>query len=195
MRVAPAGAKLKAMVAHNGQLITGMERVTPKIEGTGSDACVVPDVENDVLKIVVYNRYAPADPQVAFIKGFGLKNAAMASSCAHDSHNIIALGTSDELIAQGMNRIIELQGGQVVVTPERSVELALPIAGLLSTGSMEEIVPKFKQLTAAAREAGCAFDAPFMTLSFMALPVIPALKLSDKGLFDVTKFEFTRLVE
>ncbi len=195
LRVSPMGKKMKVMVAYNGQLLTGKELVMPKTATTDGEENVVSDVENDVLKIVVYNRYTPATPQIAFIKGFGLKEAAMASSCAHDSHNIIAIGTTDELIAQAVNRIIDMNGGQIVVTPDRTTEIALPITGLLSPLSMSEIAPQYTLLTKAAQEAGCKFDAPFMTLSFMALPVIPELKLSDKGLFDVGKFQFTRLME
>jgi adenine deaminase len=149
---------------------------------------IVSDVEEDVMKIVVLSRYTHSRPAIGFIKGFGLKRGALASTIAHDSHNIVAVGTSDEAIATAINHVIQLQGGIVVEENGQCEALPLPIAGLISPMSAADTASAYAHLTNRAHELGCTFDAPFMTLSFMALPVIPKLKMTDKGLFDTALF-------
>lgn len=189
LRVPLSGEKLKVITAEDLSLRTGMEIVTPKVE----DGCVVPDVQNDILKIVVLNRYKKDRPQVAFIKGFGLKSGAMGSTIAHDSHNIIAIGTSDEEIVKVINTLVDYKGGLLICDGHSISGIKLPVGGLMSTLGGEAIAQKYSALKSMALSQGCPFNAPFMTLAFMALPVIPDLKLTDKGLFDVLKFEFTSL--
>ncbi|WP_294951122.1 adenine deaminase [Sulfurovum sp.] len=145
----------------------------------------------DVLKITVVNRYENATPAVAYVHGFGLKKGAIASSVAHDSHNIIAVGCSDALIAKAVNTIIEKRGGICAVTEEETEVLDLPIAGLMSDRDGFEVAERYAKLDKRVKEEFCSpLSAPFMTLSFMALLVIPELKLSDKGLFDGRSFHF-----
>jgi len=145
----------------------------------------------DILKITVVNRYKNVLPAVAYVHGFGLKKGAMASSVAHDSHNIIAVGCSDELIAKAVNTIIANQGGICAVTEDETEVLALPIAGLMSDRDGFEVAERYAELDTIVREEFASpLSAPFMTLSFMALLVIPELKLSDKGLFDGRSFHF-----
>jgi adenine deaminase len=151
---------------------------------------------NDILKLVVYNRYKDAQPKLAFINGFGLKNGAIASSVAHDSHNIIAVGTSDEDIEQAINLIVREKGGISVVADEKMGVLPLPIAGLMSDKDGYEVAKDYTQIDEFAKsQLNCTLKSPFMSLSFMALLVIPSLKLSDKGLFDGNTFEFTDIFE
>jgi adenine deaminase len=151
---------------------------------------------NDILKLVVYNRYKDAQPKLAFINGFGLKNGAIASSVAHDSHNIIAVGTSDEDIAEAINLVVREKGGISVVADEKMGVLPLPIAGLMSDKDGYEVAKDYTQIDEFAKsQLKCTLKSPFMSLSFMALLVIPSLKLSDKGLFDGNTFEFTYIFE
>jgi adenine deaminase len=145
------------------------------------------------LKIVVVNRYQNAKPAVAFIKNFGLKKGAIASSVAHDCHNIVAVGTSDEELCKAVNLIIENTGGICAVDGEEKISLALPVAGIMSDMNGYETGEKYKEIDAMAKNLGSHLKAPFMTLSFMALLVIPDLKLSDKGLFSGTSFSFVDL--
>ncbi len=173
-------AKVKVMKAFEGQLFT------KAIEGKSG-------VENDILKLIVYNRYKKAKPAIGFIKGFQLKKGAMASTIAHDSHNIIALGCSDREIVMAVNALVESKGGFSVTDGEKVEQLPLPIAGLMSPLRGEELGQRHCQLKQMAKQIGCPFSAPFMTLAFMALPVIPELKLIDTGLFDGLKFGFTDL--
>ncbi len=181
---------IKVIVAQNGQLITLKDTVLPKnINGE-----VISDTNQDVLKIVVYSRYKPSQPAVAFIKGFGLKQGAIASSVAHDSHNIIAVGVSDEAIVEAINLIIREKGGISAVSDSRMGVLPLPIAGLMSNKDAYTVAKDYQQIDAFAKnELGATLSSPFMSLSFMALLVIPSLKLSDLGLFDAENFEFTDL--
>ncbi len=147
--------------------------------------------KEDVLKITVVNRYEDAPPAVAYVHGFGLKNGAIASSVAHDSHNIIAVGCSDELIAKAVNAIVKRKGGICAVTEDTLHLLRLPVAGLMSDEDGLEVAERYEMIDRFARETlASPLEAPFMTLSFMALLVIPELKLSDKGLFDGTAFHF-----
>lgn len=188
----PAGnGKLKVIQAFDGDLVTEQILVTPNI----LDGCVMSDVENDILKITVINRYQPGKPAVAFIRGFGLKRGALASTVAHDSHNIISIGTSDEAMVQAINSLVQNKGGIAVTDGNTLDVLPLPVAGLMGNTDGYEVARKYENINKKARALGGNLQAPFMTLSFMALLVIPDLKLSDKGLFDGTKFAFTQLFE
>ena len=149
------------------------------------------DVRHDILKIAVLNRYTvSAKPAVGFIHGFHLKFGAIASCIAHDSHNIICVGADDESIVNAINIVVRNRGGLAVCTGSNIFDLPLPIGGIMSNVSCETMAQQYLQLTSLCRALGCHLTAPFMTLSFMALPVIPSLKISDKGLFDVEKFDF-----
>lgn len=172
--------KVRVIVAKGGTLLTD-ELIISKDE-IGKD--------NDILKLVVYNRYTPAKPQVAYIKGFGLEVGALCSTVAHDSHNIVAVGVDDASIVKLINHIIGLKGGIAVYDGQSIFDLPLPVAGLISPLSPEEVSYRFDKLLAISFRIGCQFESPFMTMSFMALPVIPKLKLTDMGLFDGTSFGF-----
>ena len=189
IRVQPDGHQIKVIKAFDGQLITALEEAEASIENDN----VVSNPEQDVLKLVVVNRYAKAKPAVAFIRGFGFKNGAIASSVAHDSHNIVAVGVSDKDIVRAINLVIEEQGGVVAVDAETQKVLPLPVAGLMSVNNAYQVAESYHQIDRLSHQMGSKLRAPFMTLSFMALLVIPELKLSDKGLFDGTTFSFTRL--
>lgn len=171
--------------ALDGQLITGKypARIIPETGIWKSDP------SRDILKIVVLNRYKKSPPAIAFIKNFGLKSGALASSVAHDSHNIIAVGISDEDISRAINEVIEQKGGISVVGPEMGLTLALPVAGLMSASEGYQVAKTYTTLDLYAKELGSQLGSPFMTLSFMALLVIPHLKISDLGLFDVDLFQ------
>lgn len=181
--------KIRVIVAQDGELVTGQELVLPKIENGN----LVSDPGRDILKMVVLSRYANDPAQIGFIKNIGLKKGAIASSIAHDSHNIIAVGATDEEIIGAVNRLVENRGGIVVGTAENLLDLPLEVSGLMSTLDGKEVVARYEQLNEEARKLGTSLMSPFMTLSFMSLLVIPELKLGDKGLFDVTKFEFVEL--
>ena len=184
--------KLQVIESLDGQLITNRIDVEPKIV----DEKIVSDVDNDVLKLAIINRYRPALPSIAFIKNFGLRRGAMASSVAHDSHNVIAVGTNDEDIAAAINAIMDARGGLSAVCQNEQTNhlLPLPVAGLMATGTCEEVGTAYQKLDAAVKSWGSPLRAPYMTLSFMGLLVIPELKLSDLGLFDGGKFAFTPLL-
>ena len=184
------GNKIKVIEASSGLLNTDKLIESPKV----MNGEVVSDLKRDILKIAVVDRYKEADPAIGFIKGFGLKKGAIASSVAHDSHNIVAVGVDDKEICKAVNLIIENKGGLSIVGDGEKI-LSLPIAGLMSNESYEKVAEKYLRLDKKAKELGCKLEAPFMTLSFMALPVIPKLKITDKGLFDVEKFEFVDLFD
>ena len=186
LAVKPSGKKIKVIKALEGQLITNSLAEDPKIENGN----IVSDPGNDILKITVLNRYKPAPPAVAFIRNFGLKRGAIASTVAHDSHNIIAVGVKDEDIARAVNVLVDSKGGICCVDGENIYHLPLAVAGLMSEADGFEIAAKYEEIDQKARELGTRLRAPFMTLSFMALLVIPELKLSDKGLFDGVAFKF-----
>lgn len=151
-------------------------------------------LENNIQKLVVYNRYRESLPAVAFVKGFNIKEGALASTVAHDSHNIIAVGNADQDIIDAINRLIMEKGGICALSAQKLGIIPLPIAGLMSDKGAEEIAADYQHLNAFVKETlSCTLHAPFMTLSFLALLVIPALKLSDKGLFDSNKFEFSSI--
>jgi adenine deaminase len=181
--------KIRVIVAQDGELVTGQELVLPKTENGN----LVSDPARDILKMVVLSRYADDPAQIGFIKNIGLKKGAITSSIAHDSHNIIAVGATDEDIVEAVNRLIENRGGIVVGTAENLLDLPLEVSGLMSTLDGKEVATRYEQLNEEARKLGTSLMSPFMTLSFMSLLVIPELKLGDKGLFDVTKFEFVEL--
>ncbi len=190
--VRPVGNKIRVMKAIDGQLVTGDQIVVSRIENNE----VKSDTENDVLKIVVMNRYFPAPPAVGFVQGFGLKSGAIASCVAHDSHNIIAVGTDDESIVAAINAIVSSQGGISVASGDELLILPLPVAGIMSVEDGYKVAGLYHILDEKVRKKlKSTLKAPFMTLSFMALLVIPDLKLSDKGLFDGKKYSFTELFE
>lgn len=189
LKVKPNGNKLKVIEAYDGQLVTGLLLEKYKVD----DNNVVSDVENDILKMVVLNRYEKADPAIAFIKNFNIKDGAIASSVAHDSHNIIAVGTSDEAITKAINLVIAEGGGISLVNETIEKALPLPVAGLMSTCDGYRVANSYLLLDEEVHNMGSTLRAPYMTLSFMALLVIPELKLSDKGLFDGNTFSFTNL--
>jgi adenine deaminase len=182
------GREMIVIEAFDGELLT--KKV---ISDTGEKQIVESNTKEDILKIVVKDRYKDSAPAVAFIKGFGLKHGAFASSVAHDSHNIICIGTTDEDIISAINEIVSLRGGLAVSSGGKISSLKLSIAGIMSDNSCEEVAADYENLTEKVRSMGSKFKAPFMSLSFMALLVIPELKLSDKGLFDGEKFGFTSL--
>ncbi len=170
--------------ALDGQLITNKIFLNPKLE----DGLLVSDTENDLLKIVVINRYGDAPITKAFIKNFGLSQGALASSVAHDSHNIVAVGTDDESLSRAVNLIIDHKGGISCVKENLEMIVPLPVGGLMSTEDGYKVAELYSYIDKAAKDAGSKLSSPFMTLSFMALLVIPHLKLSDKGLFDGDNF-------
>lgn len=188
-RVEAASATIRVIEALDGQLVTNELHET----ATQRDGAVVADVEADILKIAVVNRYADEPPAVAFIKNFGLQRGAIASCVAHDSHNIIAVGTNDEDICAAVNGIIEARGGISVAFQGTVKTLSLPVAGIMTTDDGYKVAEQYAHLDRMAKELGTTLASPFMTLSFMALLVIPALKLSDKGLFDGGAFQFVPL--
>ena len=181
--------KIKIIETFNRQLITACIVDTVPIV----DGILTTNSTKDILKIVVVNRYFDAPPSVAFIKNFGLKEGAIASCIAHDSHNIVAVGVDDESLAQAINLIIESKGGISVAHQHGKDVLPLPVAGIMSNQAVDKVAEGYQSLHNKAKELGCQLDAPFMSLSFMALLVIPALKLSDKGLFDGVSFKLTNL--
>jgi len=173
-----------------GQIITKKRMETVK----ASDGVIVPDTGRDILKLVVVERHkATGNIGLGLVTGFGLKRGVLASSIAHDSHNIIAVGTNDEDIFTAIKEIERLGGGLVIAAGGKVLaSLALPIAGLLSDEPLEIVVSKLEKLEQLARDLGTALPSPFATLSFLALPVIPELRLTDLGLVDVNEFRLIR---
>lgn len=182
---------LNVIEAYNGELITGWIKLEPSVQ----HGEVVSDTTHDVLKLVVINRFEKSEPSIGFIKGFGLKKGAMASTVAHDSHNVICVGASDADMVTAINKLVESRGGICVADGRESHILPLPVAGLMSADDGYRVAELYESINRRATSLGGDLEAPFMTLSFMALLVIPALKISDKGLFDGRKFEFTGLFE
>jgi adenine deaminase len=185
------GTVLKVIVVEDGQLMTKCEKLKPKME----NGKVVTDLERDILKIVVYNRYNKSTPAVGFIKNFGLKTGAMASTVAHDSHNIVAVGTSDSEIVFAINEIIKRKGAVLTCDKGKIHSLDLPIAGLMSDKDGVEIANEYVTVDKVVKSMGSKLKAPFMTLAFMSLVVIPEIKLGDKGLFDTQSFTYTNLMD
>jgi adenine deaminase len=188
LSIKASGNQIRIIEALEGQLITNTIVDTPLVKN--GEICS--DIERDYLKMVVINRYEKTPPAIAFIKNFGLKSGAISSTVAHDSHNIIAVGVSDEAIAKAVNLLVEVKGGIAVVDKSEHV-LPLPVAGLMTNKDGYQAAQDYETIDALVKKSGCTLNAPFMTLSFMALLVIPQLKLSDKGLFDGKTFSFTTL--
>jgi adenine deaminase len=180
------GSKVRVIEALDGQLIT------PEISGEIliKDGFAESNPKQDILKITVVNRYKDIPPAVAFIKNFGLKTGAIASSVGHDSHNIIAVGVDEESICKAVNLIIAAKGGVAAVSGDQEEILPLPVGGIMSPSDGYEVAATYTKIDKLAKEMGATLNSPFMTLSFMALLVIPDLKLSDKGLFNGQRFEF-----
>ena len=155
----------------------------------------MPDLDDDILKIAIVERYGGNSIANGFITGFNLKKGAIASSVAHDSHNIIVVGTNSEDMASAVNCLVDNQGGLVVASGDFRDFLALPIAGLMTNADAYEVAEKLESLQKIVMDWGCMLDSPFMTMSFMALLVIPAIKMSDKGLFDCINFEFIDVIK
>jgi adenine deaminase len=188
--VAAESNTVKVIEVEDGQLYTaaGSATLQPK------DGFLYSDTEQDLLKIVVLNRYQPdAPPKMAFIRGFGLKNGALASTIAHDSHNIVAVGANDADIIRAINALVESKGGISVASADSLHAVPLPIAGLMSAENVATTSQLYQAANQKARKLGTTLNAPFMTLAFMSLLVIPALKLGDKGLFDGETFAFTSI--
>ncbi len=191
LRVKTGNGKLKVIEAIDGQLITRSILETPLV----LEKNVISHLEKDILKMIVLNRYQYSKPAIGFIRGFGFKKGAIASSVAHDSHNIIAVGTSDTEILHAINLVIQENGGVSWVDGVEKKVLPLPVGGIMSNADGFEVAKAYNLLDKKAKSLGGNLAAPFMTLSFMALLVIPELKLSDKGLFDGNSFSFTSLFE
>ncbi len=189
--IAASPGNLRVIEAIDGQLVTNCLRVRPRIV----ERKFVSDPDRDILKIVVVNRYRQATPAIGFAKNFGLQQGAMASSVAHDSHNIIAVGVTEEAICEAVNLVSSAGGGLAVAAGPTRLVLPLPVAGLMATGTCEEVATSYGKLDQEVKRLGSKLRAPFMTLSFMALLVIPSLKLSDLGLFDGEKFQFVPLCD
>lgn len=170
--------------AMDGQLITEKLMLPPKME----DDQLISDMERDILKIAVVNRYRDSPVALAFVKNFGLKTGAIASSVAHDSHNIVAVGVDDESLCRAVNLVIGHQGGVSLAADDLELVVPLPVGGLMSNEDGYKVAAQYAMIDRAAKEAGATLSSPFMTLSFMALLVIPHLKLSDRGLFDGDRF-------
>jgi adenine deaminase len=175
------------------QIVTKRLTLPPRVV----DGRIVPDVERDILKLVVVERHrATGNVGVGFVRGFKLKQGALGSTVAHDAHNVVVVGTNDADIEAAIQALVQLQGGQVVVANgQMKAALALPIAGLVSDQPLEAVVQKTEELNAAARALGCELDAPFMTLSFLSLSPIPELKLTDQGLIDSVHLRLANVLE
>ncbi len=179
------GNFLRVIQAFDGELITREINIPAE-----SEDYIYQSINKDILKIVVKDRYRNLPPVTGLINGFGLKRGAIASSVAHDSHNIICVGTNDDDIVNAVNEIVRLKGGLSVADAGDIESLALPVAGIMSDKPLKQVAKLYQTLTEKAKNLGCSLKAPFMTLSFMALLVIPELKISDRGLFDSKQFRF-----
>jgi adenine deaminase len=186
--VKKAGDKIRVIKASDGELIT-----EELIIDSGSNRYIETNTETDILKIVVKDRYKDGTPTVGYIKGFGLKSGAFASSIAHDSHNIIAVGVNDFEIIAAVNEVIRCRGGLAVTDGDNIDSMQLKIGGIMSDLKCKDVADGYQYLSDRVEALGCNLKAPFMTLSFMALLVIPELKISDKGLFSVIDFKTTSL--
>jgi adenine deaminase len=188
-QISGLGEQVRVIEALDGQLIT------PEVEGKIilKNGLAESNPDQDILKITVVNRYQDAPPALAFIKNFGLKSGAIASSVGHDSHNIIAVGVDDASICRAVNLLIEAKGGVSAVWGDQEEVLPLPVGGIMSPEDGYEVAAAYTRIDRLSKEMGSTLNSPFMTLSFMALLVIPDLKLSDKGLFDGKKFAFTEV--
>ncbi|MEE3418896.1 MAG: adenine deaminase C-terminal domain-containing protein, partial [Methanosphaera sp.] len=193
---------VKAQNPNHKSAIVNVMRVVPNtiitkkgnVKLTVDKGTIIPSVFEDILKISVVERYGGNTISNAFINGFGIKNGAIASSVSHDSHNIIVVGTNSEYMAEATNKIIKNKGGLVAISNQEELELALPIAGLMSDKPVNEVAKTSTQLNELVNRMGCPLENPFSTLSFMALPVVPEIKITDKGLFDVDENKFIDLI-
>jgi adenine deaminase len=192
-RIQATGANVRVIELIPGQILTKGLSLKPKVR----NAEIIQDLERDILKLAVIERHhASGGMGLGLIRGFGLQRGAFASSVAHDSHNLITVGTNDADMATAVRAVADMEGGFVAVAGEKVLaQLALPIAGLMSNRPIDEVVARLSALQEALRSMGCQLENPFMALSFLALPVIPELKLTDRGLFDVLKFSFVNLGE
>jgi adenine deaminase len=189
-RIDAPASRVRVIEAIDGQLVTR----SVELDVESGEEGIAADTSRDLLKLAVVNRYRDAPPAIAFIRGFGLHRGAIASSVAHDSHNIIAVGSSDADICRAVNTVIHNEGGLAIADGDAVDALPLPIAGLMSADDGPTVAARYSQLDRRAKELGSPLRAPFMTLSFMALLVIPSLKLSDRGLFDGERFAFVDLL-
>ena len=173
------------------QLITKQTLETIKTQND----LAVSDIENDILKIAVIERHkATGNIGLGFVKGFGLKSGAIASTVAHDSHNMIVIGTNDEDMYLAAVELVKSQGGKIIVQNGKTLaHLKLPVAGLMSDKTALEVQKDIEALDKAAKQIGCKIDEPFMSMAFLSLSVIPEIKITDKGLIDVNSFEVTDL--
>jgi adenine deaminase len=191
-RIPHAGGKTRVIELIPGQITTRMLYKKAKSEG----GCVVADIKSDILKLCVVERHkASGHVGLGLVKGFGLKHGAIASSVAHDSHNVIVVGVSDEAIFRAVEIVRDMGGGLAAVRDNRTVlaKIPLEIAGLMSRKPLDTVVKQLQAIKNAASDLGCTLEEPFMALSFLALPVIPELKLTDMGLVDVNRFEIVPL--
>ena len=191
LRVPTQNKKIKIIELFQDQIFTKTIIDEPLVK----NGYVVPDLERDYLKIIVINRYSEQAPAIGFVKNFGLKEGAIASSVAHDSHNIIAVGCDDKSLVRAIQGIIDTQGGILYTNDNELISLPLPIAGLMSDQNADWVSEQYQRLNKAVQKAGSPLTAPFMTLSFMGLLVIPELKMSDMGLFDGINFQLTELFD
>lgn len=189
IKVASTSENVKVIEVEDGQLVTKKGAA----QLTSINGFLQSDTTQDVLKIVVVNRYFDAAPAVAFVKNYGLQQGALASCVAHDSHNIIAVGVSDADIVNAINLVVAHKGGVSLANGTEELVLPLSVAGIMSEKDGYEVANAYEKLDLRSKELGVKLQAPYMTMSFCALLVIPELKLSDKGLFDGNKFEFTEL--
>jgi adenine deaminase len=180
--------KVRVIGVAEGKVITKQQESTLTVK-TGK---VQPSAELDVAKIAVVERHkGTGNIGLGFVGGFGLKNGAVASSVAHDSHNLIVIGMNDSDMAAAVNRLAEIGGGIIAVDKERVIgKVELPIAGLMSDQPIEKVYKQMKRLNEAWTKLGCTITSPFMTMSFLALPVLPEIRITDKGLLDTRKFKF-----
>lgn len=192
LKIRPGGGPMKVIGIIPDQIVTDMLDAEPVID---ADGFVVSNPERDILKIAVYERHlASGNVGLGFVQGMGLKGGAIATSVAHDSHNVIVTGASDGDMLAAVEQISRMQGGATVVSDGRELaSLPLPVAGLMSDKPAAEVAAASREIIEAARSLGCILDNPLISLSFLALPVVPRLKLTDKGLVDVEKFQLVGL--
>jgi len=188
IRIERKGSRFRVIKAFDGELFT-----QEFIWKSGTNKYISQDIESDILKIVVKDRYRDASPATGFVTGFEMKKGAFASSVAHDSHNIICIGTNDRDIVAAINEVVRIRGGLAVSWDGKANSLKLPVAGIMSDKPVAEVAAEYETLSNQVRSFGCTMSAAFMTLSFMALLVIPELKLSDRGLFDGKEFRLVPL--
>jgi len=191
LRVTSDGGSIRVIGAVPGQIVTESLVERPTVRDGAAEA----DPERDLAKIAVIERHAASGRlAVGFVRGFGLRRGALASTIAHDAHNIVCVGVSDDDMARAARRLAELGGGRVAVAGgEVLAELPLPVAGLLSDRPLGEVLERSRELEAAAASLGATLEAPFHAMSFLSLSVIPALKISDRGLVDVERFKLVPL--